>query len=355
MGSHAKQGSTKKALSMSNSQVLSFVADPVPGASGVATDLESHSQEGPSAGALIRQARESAGLHIAALAVALKVPVKKLEALEADRFDLLPDAVFVRALASSVCRNLRVSAAPVLARLPQTNTHTLSYKGTGINAPFRATSDGPGPSVWAQVSKSAALAGLVLLMGALILIFLPSLRANVDEANADSIAKGARSILPSTATPASAGDLGARAVAELKSTANAVDQSSMVAQPGIKSGDTATSAAITVNVITPVLEVPGTLQMSETTGALASAAAPTFSKDVIVFIAKSESWVEVTDSKGIVVLRRILSAGETVGASGALPLVAVVGRADATQVKIRGKAFDLIPLAKDNVARFEVK
>ena len=55
-----------------------------------------------SAGALLRQAREAAGLHVAALAVSLKVPVKKLEALESDRLDLLPDAVFARALASSM-------------------------------------------------------------------------------------------------------------------------------------------------------------------------------------------------------------------------------------------------------------
>ena len=47
-----------------------------------------------SAGSLLRQAREAAGLSIATLAVLLKVPVKKLEALEADHFDLLPDAVF---------------------------------------------------------------------------------------------------------------------------------------------------------------------------------------------------------------------------------------------------------------------
>lgn len=60
------------------------------------------------AGELLRQAREAAGLHVAALAVSMKVPVKKLEALEADRLDLLPDAVFVRALASSVCRTLKI-------------------------------------------------------------------------------------------------------------------------------------------------------------------------------------------------------------------------------------------------------
>ncbi|MGC1172860.1 DUF4115 domain-containing protein, partial [Polaromonas sp.] len=76
---------------------------------------------------------------------------------------------------------------------------------------------------------------------------------------------------------------------------------------------------------------------------------------IIVFRAKGESWVEVTDARGTVVVRRTLAAGEQVGASGVLPLSAVVGRADATLVEVRGKAFDLNPVRKDNVARFEVK
>ena len=81
----------------------------------------------PSAGALLRQAREASGLHIAALAVSLKVPVKRLEALEADRFDLLPSAVFSRALASSVCRALKIDSAAVLAQLPSLTAPRLEY------------------------------------------------------------------------------------------------------------------------------------------------------------------------------------------------------------------------------------
>ena len=72
---------------------------------GVAT------HDGVSAGTLLREAREAAGLHVSTLAANLKVPVRKLEALEEDRYDLLPDAVFVRALASSVCRTLKVEIA----------------------------------------------------------------------------------------------------------------------------------------------------------------------------------------------------------------------------------------------------
>ncbi|MEO6362297.1 MAG: helix-turn-helix domain-containing protein, partial [Caldimonas sp.] len=42
-----------------------------------------------SAGRLLREARERQGLHIAALAASIKVAPKKLELLEADRFDAL--------------------------------------------------------------------------------------------------------------------------------------------------------------------------------------------------------------------------------------------------------------------------
>ncbi len=264
-----------------------------------------------SAGGLLKQAREAAGLHIAALAAALKVPVKKLEALESDRFDLLPDAVFVRALAASVCRTLKIDAAPVLQRLPQTSSPKLTYQGTGINAPFRAPGDGPSPSIWTQISRPAVLAGLILLMGALVLIFLPALKTGVNEAKFDLL----------SGTPD--------------------------AEP------------VKVAVVPAVLPAPFVPDMASLAQPIAApgnpASAALTSTGIVVFSAKSESWVEVTDSKGQVVLRRILNAGEVVGATGALPLAAIVGRADATAVQVRGKVFDLSAVTKDNVARFEVK
>jgi cytoskeleton protein RodZ len=89
--------------------------------------------------------------------------------------------------------------------------------------------------------------------------------------------------------------------------------------------------------------------------AAATESAPPAPTGIIVFKAKGESWVEVTDARGVVVVRRLLAAGEQIGVSGTLPLAAVVGRVDATQVEVRGKAFDLGAVSKDNVARFEVK
>ena len=79
------------------------------------------------------------------------------------------------------------------------------------------------------------------------------------------------------------------------------------------------------------------------------------STGLVVFNPTAASWVEVTDAQGTVLLRRMLAAGEVAGASGALPLSAVVGRADVTRVQVRGQPLDLAPIARDNVARFEVK
>jgi cytoskeleton protein RodZ len=79
------------------------------------------------------------------------------------------------------------------------------------------------------------------------------------------------------------------------------------------------------------------------------------SQGLVLFKAKGPAWVEVVDAKGVVQLRKTLSAGEAVGASGVLPLSVVVGRVDALDVEVRGKAFSMASVVKDNVARFEVK
>lgn len=298
---------------------------------------------GLSAGAILRQAREQAGLHIAALAVALKVPVKKIEALEADELDQLPDAVFVRALAASVCRTLKIDAAPVLARLPQTAKPRLDYPNAGINTPFRAHGDAPGRSPWSQLSRPAVLTGLLLLLGALVLIFLPAVQQ--------------QSATVLTGAPVAGADSGSAAFAPDESgiamaTTDVLDSKPL--NPVVPPEP--------VQPAVPPISLSASLSLSDSqppAAAVESAVAAEKTRSnptgLIVFRALGESWVEVTDGKGVVVLSRLLANGDAVGVSGALPLVAVVGRVDVTQVQVRGRDFDLNAFSKNNVARFEVK
>ena len=306
---------------------------------------EAEAMPAVSAGSLIRQAREAAGLHIAALAVALKVPVKKLEALEADRLDLLPDAVFVRALAASVCRTLKIDAVQVLALLPQTGKPSLGQQSAPINAPFRSPGDGPGPSLLAQISRPAVLAGLLLLLGALVLIFLPAIQ------------QPGTATQPATPSPAVADAPAALSgVAMAKTELLELDKPTVTdsAAPPATSAGTTPAAPLVASQPSAVASPAVAVSVASAVPAAAMAVSPA-AAGIIVFKAKGESWVEVTDARGTVVLRRTLAAGEEAGVSGVLPLAAVVGRVDATQVEVRGKSFDLAAVSKDNVARFEVK
>src|SRR6059058_1103574 len=150
--------------------------------------------DGVSAGSLLREAREAAGLHVATLAATLKVPVRKLEALEEDQYEQLGDAVFIRALASSICRTLKIDPQPVLQKLPQTASPRLVQEGEGINAPFRAPGDGPSPGLLDQVSRPVVLTVLALLLGAVVLIFLPIKQHSGD--GAVSASNGSEPVMP---------------------------------------------------------------------------------------------------------------------------------------------------------------
>lgn len=305
-------------------------------------------QAGPSAGTLLREAREAAGLHIAALAVSLKVPVRKLEALEADRLDLLPDAVFVRALASSVCRTLKIDPAPVLERLPQTAAPRLVRDTGGINAPFRAPSDGRGPTWLDQLSQPVFLAVFALLLGALVLIFLPSARQ--DEAAGPGRAEVTSAVQPAPASPAAA------AVAEPAPAAMPAPVSALPPPPPAAQPTAVVSPAVAaVPTVSPTFSVAVSTPTVVSPTAVVTPAAPLPTTGIVVFKTQGESWVEVTDARGVIAVRKTLGPGEVVGASGALPLSVVIGRVNATRVEVRGRPFDLGAVAKDNVARFEVK
>lgn len=284
------------------------------------------------AGALLRQAREAAGLQLADLAVALKVSVKKLEALESDRLDLLPDAVFVRALASSVCRTLKIDAAPVLGLLPQTAVPRLEFDEAGLKTPFRTQSDVAKAPFWDRLSRPMVLAALTVLVGALVLIFFPSTQQRAEIGAIVARTPAQAPVEPSTVVVA------APPVA-------ASPQEASRAHPAPAAQPAPAAADVTPRAAAPAAtaeEAPAVRRKLPSTG-------------VVVFKTRDASWVEVTDANGAIQLSRLIEPGEVIGASGPLPLNVTVGRADVTEVQVRGQPFSLDGVTRQNVARFEVK
>jgi cytoskeleton protein RodZ len=274
------------------------------------------------AGAMLRKAREAAGLHVAALAVALKVPVNKLEALEAGRIDLLPDATFARGLAASICRGLKVDPKPVLDLMPGIGNSRLGAAPPAINERFEPAGSSSG-AAWRQRPSPVMFAVLLLLLGAIVIYFYPL--ASVE-----------------TETPTDAGN----------------------ATPGTVQMTVPSEVAAPVAPASMALPEPQAVLAPPVGGAATPPAPPVAATSapaeaaadaLMVFTAKGESWVQVTDAKGVVVLRRTMQANERATATGALPLAVVVGRIDVVDVQVRGQPMDLRSIAKTNVARFEVK
>ena len=289
------------------------------------------SQAGASAGALLRQARQSAGMDIAVLASALKVPVNKLQALENDDFAVLPDAVFARALASSVCRTLKVDPAPVLGQLPQGQAPRLVGDKDGLNAKFKDPQDKAPTLRLPAASRGVSLTVLVLLAAAAAVYFLPSGMLEFDLARAPAPAP-------------------AQAVVEASQENGSVSEP----VPGAESAVSAQSPASDVPAAAPTAAVP-VAAVPMVAASVASAAGTVVASALLEFRATAESWVQVRDAAGAVVFERTLKAGESAQAPGKPPLSVVVGKVNATEVMVRGAPFDLSTVARENVARFEVK
>jgi cytoskeleton protein RodZ len=287
---------------------------------------------GQTAGMMLRSAREASGLHVAALAVAMKVPVKKLEALEADRLGDLPDAVFVRALAGSMCRALKIDPAPILSRLPQLAMPKLDRDERGINTPFDTSGVDYGKSVLRIVSQPAALWVIGLLVAVLLVLFFPEVQ---------TASKAVIAQLPAADNATSRNPDATQSLSNLPSAGRAEVAVSAVSAPSVAAPalDKVTSESV------PVVATTATV----------AAQAPDSPGDLLVFKAKSSAWVRVSDAKGAVQFEKTLVAGESATASGALPLAIVVGNVAATEMLLRGQAFNLEEVAKNNVARFEVK
>ncbi|MCW5652167.1 helix-turn-helix domain-containing protein [Hydrogenophaga sp.] len=293
---------------------------------------------------LLRAAREAAGLHIAALAAALKVPVRKLEALEAGRYDELPDLTFARALASSACRHLKIDPAPVLEQIPQSVMPELGDSPRAINAPFKAASEPAQAGAMTWLSRPALLAAIALLLGALVIVFLPHIQdgaasvtdtvtAPVEPSGGQESEAEERTPLAVPLEPSS--DAASAPVSTAPEAVSEPVQASAAATPPAPAGQAAATASALAEPVGGALAAGGSL--------------------LSIAAATGESWVEVTNGSGSVVVQRLLKPGEAVDFSTAPPYTVVLGRAEAARVTVRGRPFDVNAIARNNVARFEVR
>ena len=301
-----------------------------------------------SAGALLRQARQAQGVALGDLAATLKVPVEKLQALEDEDWQRLPDVVFLRALAQTICRTLHLEAAPVLALLPQQKVTALAPQG-GLNAPMRERGV---PSILATNTKHSPWPWVVLL-----LIVLGGGGYLGVQWMAPEWVRGVSTTVPAPSDPAGDSPLFSPAVPE-EGDGGGMGNMGDVAQagevPSVQVAALMQPALPEEEGAQPGFAAPATAPAAEPAAAPAAQAAASVSP-VLRITAKGATWVQVLDAQQRLLIEKILQDGEVFSTSAPKPLTVAVGKADLATVEVNGAPFDVQAVARSNVARFEVK
>jgi len=266
------------------------------------------------AGGLLKAARQAAGVHMAVLSVNLKVPVRQLEALEANQFPADQSPVFVRALACSVCRQLRVDPAPILALMPLTSNYLEPHGAVRYanSPPANLGRIDEGASPWPFKTIGAALALLIVIVA---LVWMPQF----------SQWPFVQALLA-------------------KGSSNTTEATALVAPAVPEAVPTGAVAAVTQQPPSPSPGVAGAPSGNAASG----------QPSELSLTALGTSWVEVRDGKNQVLWTGVLKPGESNRVPVLESATVTIGRAEAIQAVFKGQTVDLRVHTKDNVARFEV-
>ncbi|WP_300555406.1 helix-turn-helix domain-containing protein [Limnohabitans sp. Rim8] len=302
-------------------------------------DSDNQSGSPMTAGQMLREARMKAGVHVAVLSVNLKVPVRQLEALEANAFDADKGPVFYRGLASSVCRQLNLDPVPVLALLPRPSGQLTALKH--IQQPSTLTHAQKSRTFQAKLTSKVFWLGAFLLALTLSFVWMPS-----------PLHWG---WLDLSRLPWSQSDARVDVIQDIR-----VAPTQSTSDRAFSQTRTEPLSPSSVSLPPSGLEpVPALLAVTQEGSAIKNPfvglTGPTVKSAPWVFKASAESWLELRDAQNVVVWSGLLKAGDTTRIDSPLPVRVVVGRAQSVSVTLRGEAFDLKPHTQVTVARFEVK
>ncbi len=273
-------------------------------------------------GAMLRNRRLELGLSQADVAHVVKLPARRIEAMEQERWDELPDGPFLRGFLRNIARALNLDAAALVARVDASLLRSRSpdsilvpQGGTHVALPRRS-----GPA-------DERRGGRALVVGAFAFALIAAVIAWSGTDSFDRVVAAVTAMVDPSRTAAS--------------------DALVAPQKGAESP--ARAAAAPAIVADPVLPESRPAEPSAVSSGTAAANAPALA---LVFHFNEESWVEVRSADGKVLLQRLNAAGSEQQVEGEAPFSLVVGNAKGVALRFRGQAVDLAPYTRDSVARF---
>jgi len=283
-------------------------------------------------GADLARLREERGLALTDVAQQLKFAARQLEALEQERFDVLPGGTFVRGMVRAYARLLKVDAEPLLGRLadrfaaPDSNSLAARYKQP---VPF---SDGARRSTFVYLGASL---GVLVAVGAIAYQWY----REQDTRHPPSVAAAPKAAAPA-ARPA---PVAAPAPTETKTAEKPKTAEKVAVVAKEKALPVAEKSAETSDRAERALKEAALIQKPIPAGV-----------HRIVFHCEEEAWLEVRDAAGRQLLSSLNPAGCERVVQGRGPFELVIGNASHVRVMHNDRSLDLRPHTKLDIARFTI-
>ena len=288
----------------------------------------------PTAGMILQQAREAAGLTIDDVALQLKLAPRQVVAIERDDFANLPGRTFIRGFVRNYARLLKLDTDAVLGVL--TGEHATPAE----RAPLAATSRAMGEMPMERPSRPNIARWAIPL----VLVAIVAIAAFYEFARpqASRVPAPVTPIAPATSPTSSAVPLAnpARPATETATTAPATTEATAPSTATEPPSEPATAAS---NPATSTAPAPATQE---------TASAARGNQLALRF--RGTSWVEVRDRSGNVVLSMTGSDGATREIVIAPPGEVTVGNAGVVDATWRGRSVDVMAQARQNVARIRL-
>ena len=296
------------------------------------------------AGALLKRARESAGLTCADIAARTRLELKVINALENEDYTSLAAAAFVKGYIRSIARELKIDPDPVLARY---------HEQAHVDDPALADFSTRGPEQITSSSLPIRAISVALLLAVLLLIALwwqRNYQAGTQsaEALAELAAQGSMS-KSDPGIPLSYAytivEHSNKPLAPVNSWRHQTDGSAPSATPE--------KARARAPPDAPAADTPPHAPALHPADPPTPDIAPSTVGE-LVLEGHSESWVEVSDVAGKRLFLGMLKPGQRVGVTGKPPYDLVIGNSSAVAATFRGAAVDVRARAVNGVARFSL-
>ncbi len=285
-------------------------------------------ERGVNVGLQLRTARESRGVSVEEVSLALKLSLRQVEALEANDWSRLPKTV-IRGFVRNYARFLDLDATSFMVAL---DGMTLP-QGPELRVPIGAPVTMPkeGGTDWRDYVM--VFSGLIVLLLAVLAYYLvPAETWWTTLESIKELVQTKQNVINPATDPANE--------------AGVVTPSTHVAVPAVVAVSDSPELPAS-----PPDAVPLTPAIAEPLPVSASSS----SANTLVFAFSQPAWVEVRDRSGQIVFSQLSQAGSRREVNGLPPFSLVVGNASYVTLQYRGHPVDLSKRSKDDVARLTLE